>query len=99
MAKLEILEFPDPRLRTVAKPVETVDDALRKLIDDMIETMRDANGAGGEELVADAIAFWWRRFSSPPDKPVPNSSAPLTRSKSLVTSSNRTSTMPSISVP
>ena len=38
MAKLEILEFPDPRLRTVAKPVETVDDALRKLIDDMIET-------------------------------------------------------------
>ncbi|ASK35914.1 peptide deformylase [Alloalcanivorax mobilis] len=46
MAKLEILEFPDPRLRTVAKPVETVDDALRKLIDDMIETMYDAQGIG-----------------------------------------------------
>ena len=46
MAKLEILEFPDPRLRTVAKPVETVDDALRKLIDDMIETMYEASGIG-----------------------------------------------------
>jgi peptide deformylase len=46
MAILEILEFPDPRLRTVAKPVETVDDALRKLIDDMIETMYAASGIG-----------------------------------------------------
>ena len=46
MAKLEILEFPDPRLRTVAKPVEQVDDALRKLIDDMIETMYEASGIG-----------------------------------------------------
>ena len=46
MAKLEILEFPDPRLRTVAKPVEKVDDELRKLIDDMIETMYDASGIG-----------------------------------------------------
>lgn len=46
MAILEILEFPDPRLRTVAKPVETVDDALRKLIDDMIETMYEASGIG-----------------------------------------------------
>ncbi|KGD62646.1 peptide deformylase [Alcanivorax nanhaiticus] len=46
MAKLEILEFPDPRLRTVAKPVEKVDDELRKLIDDMFETMYDAPGIG-----------------------------------------------------
>ena len=46
MAKLEILEFPDPRLRTVAKPVEKVDDELRKLIDDMIETMYEASGIG-----------------------------------------------------
>ncbi len=46
MAKLEILEFPDPRLRTVARPVETVDDGLRGLIDDMIETMYEADGIG-----------------------------------------------------
>jgi peptide deformylase len=46
MAKLTILEFPDPRLRTRAKPVETVDDSLRTLIDDMLETMYAAPGIG-----------------------------------------------------
>jgi peptide deformylase len=46
MARLEILEFPDPRLRTVAKPVDTVDDTLRQLIDDMLETMYEAQGIG-----------------------------------------------------
>ena len=46
MAKLEILEFPDPRLRTVAKPVESFDDALRQLVDDMFETMYGAEGIG-----------------------------------------------------
>lgn len=46
MAKLEILHFPDPRLRTVAEPVAEVDDALRALIDDMFETMYEAPGIG-----------------------------------------------------
>ena len=46
MAILNILEFPDPRLRTIAKPVAAVDDALRTLIDDMFETMYDAPGIG-----------------------------------------------------
>lgn len=46
MAVLPILEFPDPRLRTVAKAVEQVDDELRKLIDQMLETMYDASGIG-----------------------------------------------------
>lgn len=46
MAILNILEFPDPRLRTKAKPVETVDDGVRRLIDDMLETMYDAPGIG-----------------------------------------------------
>ena len=46
MAKLKILEFPDPRLRTKAVPVENVDDALRTLIDNMFETMYDAPGIG-----------------------------------------------------
>ncbi|WP_119395901.1 peptide deformylase [Salinibius halmophilus] len=46
MAKLEILEFPDPRLRTVAKPVEKVDDRIRKLTEDMLETMYESDGVG-----------------------------------------------------
>ncbi len=46
MAKLTILEFPDPRLRTKAVPVETVDAELNALIDDMFETMYAAPGIG-----------------------------------------------------
>lgn len=46
MAKLTILEFPDPRLRTVATPVKVVDDGIRRLVDDMFETMYDAPGVG-----------------------------------------------------
>jgi len=46
MALLNILEFPDPRLRTVAKAVEHVDDKVRELIDNLLETMYDASGIG-----------------------------------------------------
>lgn len=46
MAQLEILTFPDPRLRTIAAPVETVDDRVRQIIDDMFETMYAAPGVG-----------------------------------------------------
>jgi peptide deformylase len=46
MAKLEILEFPDERLRTVAKPVERFDAKLRQLAADMVETMYSAQGIG-----------------------------------------------------
>lgn len=46
MAKLEILHFPDPRLRRRAIPVETVDDEIRRLVDDMLETMYEAPGIG-----------------------------------------------------
>lgn len=46
MAKLEILHYPDPRLRTEAKPVESVTDETRRLVDDMFETMYDAPGIG-----------------------------------------------------
>ena len=46
MTKLTILEFPDPRLRKKAVPVESVDDDVRVLIDDMFETMYDAPGIG-----------------------------------------------------
>jgi peptide deformylase len=46
MAILEILEFPDARLRRKAAPIAEMDDALRKLIDDMFETMYAAPGIG-----------------------------------------------------
>jgi peptide deformylase len=46
MATLDILTFPDPRLRNRAKPVERVDDSVRAIIDDMFETMYAAPGIG-----------------------------------------------------
>jgi peptide deformylase len=46
MAKLTILNYPDPRLHTVAKPVKEVNDDIRKLIADMAETMYAAPGIG-----------------------------------------------------
>ena len=57
MANLTILHFPDERLRTVAKPVEKVDDDLRAFIDDMFETMYDAPGIG---LAATQVNFHQR---------------------------------------
>ena len=46
MAILEILHYPDKRLRTVAEPVDAVDDSIRSLVDDMLETMYAAPGIG-----------------------------------------------------
>ncbi len=46
MTRLTILEYPDPRLRTRAAPVARVDDSVRRLIDDMLETMYAAKGVG-----------------------------------------------------
>ena len=46
MAISEILEVPDPRLKTVSKPVETFDASLKTLVDDMFETMYAARGIG-----------------------------------------------------
>ena len=46
MALLPILEFPDPRLRTRAKPVSDVDARIRQLIEDMFDTMYAAPGIG-----------------------------------------------------
>ena len=46
MSKLNILEFPDPRLTTVAIEVETFDETLKELVGNMIETMYSANGIG-----------------------------------------------------
>lgn len=46
MAVLEVLCFPDERLRTVAKPVEVIDESVKTLVDDMFDTMREQNGVG-----------------------------------------------------
>ena len=46
MAKLQILRYPDPRLHTIAKPVAQVDARIRQLVDDMLESMYDADGVG-----------------------------------------------------
>ncbi|WP_286998626.1 MULTISPECIES: peptide deformylase [Comamonas] len=54
MALLPILCFPDPRLHKVAKPVEQVDDRIRQQIEDMFETMYDAQGIG---LAATQVDF------------------------------------------
>jgi peptide deformylase len=46
MAQLHILRYPDPRLHTVARPVDQVDARIRRLVDDMLETMYAAEGVG-----------------------------------------------------
>tara|TARA_R110002124_G_scaffold253095_5_gene418520 strand:- start:181 stop:690 length:510 start_codon:yes stop_codon:yes gene_type:complete len=46
MAILDVLRFPDERLRTVAAPVEKIDGTIKTLIGDMLETMKDENGIG-----------------------------------------------------
>lgn len=57
MALLEILEFPDPRLRTVAKPIEEVDGKVISMADRMLETMYEAPGIG---LAASQVNFHQR---------------------------------------
>lgn len=57
MALLEVLRFPDERLRTVAKPVEEVNDAIRQQVKDMFETMYEENGVG---LAATQVDFHQR---------------------------------------
>ena len=46
MARLNILRYPDPRLHLVAQPVAAVDERIRQLVDDMLETMYEAEGVG-----------------------------------------------------
>ncbi|MGI9265233.1 MAG: peptide deformylase [Gammaproteobacteria bacterium] len=46
MAIMQILEYPDPRLRTMATPVGAVDESIKRLVDDMLETMYMAPGIG-----------------------------------------------------
>src|ERR1035441_4379037 len=46
MARLDILRYPDPRLHTVAQPVTAIDERIRRLVDDMLATMYEAEGVG-----------------------------------------------------
>ena len=57
MSVLQVLTFPDDRLRTVAKPVEAVTPEIQKFVDDMIETMYDEEGIG---LAATQVDFHQR---------------------------------------
>lgn len=59
MAIREILEYPDPRLRAVATPVERVDETIRRLVEDMAETMYAAPGVG---LAAPQVGVPYRIF-------------------------------------
>ena len=57
MSILPILIHPDPRLKKVAEPIEAVTDKLRKLADDMLETMYDAPGIGPDTCDARILAL------------------------------------------
>jgi len=46
MAILDVLQFPDERLRTVAKPIDEVNSEIKQLVADMFETMREEKGIG-----------------------------------------------------
>jgi peptide deformylase len=46
MALRHIITLPDPKLRLISKPIERVDDSVRKLLDDMVQTMHEAPGIG-----------------------------------------------------
>ncbi len=60
MTILEILKYPDPRLRVIAQPVTKIDAEFRRLIDDMYETMYDASGVG---LAATQVNIHQRFFT------------------------------------
>ena len=90
MAIMPIVLIPDPVLRQVATPVETVDDAVRQLMDDMLETMYDAPGIG---LAAPQVGISKRVIvmdcSDDDDAPAPIKMA----NPEIITMSEETSTM------
>ena len=72
MAILEIILAPDPRLKAKAKPVKTVDDDVRKLMDDMLETMHSAQGIGlASTQVGDPRRVIVVDISGPDEDPAP----------------------------
>ncbi len=59
VSRLEIVQYPDPVLRTVARPVDTIDDTVRAVAARMIDLMHAADGAG---LAAPQVGLPWRMF-------------------------------------
>src|SRR5580698_5501212 len=72
MALKPIIILPDPKLRLVSRKIERVDDPLRRLIDDMIETMHDAPGVGLAAIqVAEPIRLLVVDVAKKDDPPAP----------------------------
>jgi peptide deformylase len=72
MAVLEIILAPDPRLKAKAKPVKAVDDDVRKLMDDMLDSMHSAQGIGlASTQVGDPRRVIVVDISGPDDDPAP----------------------------
>jgi len=72
MAVIDIIIAPDPRLKITAKPVASVDDDVRKLMDDMLDSMHAANGIGlAAPQVGDGRRVIVIDISRPEDEPAP----------------------------
>ena len=70
MALLPILCYPDPKLHTVARPVQAVDERIKALIADMLDTMYDAAGIGLAFCHHDAIDYRVRHLGSECSRPI-----------------------------
>ena len=69
VSRLEILHYPDPLLRTVARPIDAIDDTVRAVAARMFELMHEAEGAG---LAAPQVGFSWRMFVTRADDEHPD---------------------------
>lgn len=81
MTILTILEVPDPGLRAVAKPVDTIDDGVRATIADMFETMYDARGIG---LAATQVGIEQRIFVMDLQEPEEEDGEPVRRPMTFI---------------
>ncbi len=69
VSRLEILQYPDPSLRTVARPIDPIDDIVRAVAARMFELMHEAEGAG---LAAPQVGLSWRMFVTRGDEEHPD---------------------------
>jgi peptide deformylase len=81
MTVLTILEAPDPGLRAVAKPIDTIDDAVRATVADMFETMYDARGIG---LAATQVGIERRIFVMDLQEPEEEDGEPIRRPMAFI---------------